>query len=213
MKSEWLENKLKSNGLSSIFFEFEDIDFDSLGEGPRAAMRSAESWQEDLLIDDFSIPTLAVRQIHHRKENEPDALYFKYKTIEFGVEVWHQMDMMLVVLTPNDLTQEEFDKNGLKPEQRLNDVARKLLSNTDNMELVTDDYNKGVYFGSHKKIDGKEFQELSPIELLRWWYTKDKFGFAILKITPVIEGNIPSSAGVSDQQIHMWFDAIIAKRY
>ncbi len=213
MKSEWLENKLKSNGLSSIFFEFEDIDFDSLGKGPRAAIRSAESWQEDLLSDDFSVPAIALKKIHHRRENEPDALYFKYKTIDFGVEVWHQMDMLVIVLTPNELTLEEFEKSGLKSEQRLNGVARKLLLNSEKMELVRDDYNKGAYFGSHKKIEDKEFYELSPVELLRWWYTKNEIGFAVLKITPVIEGNIPSSAGMSDQQIHMWFDAIVAKRY
>lgn len=213
MTSKWLEKKLSQNDIGFVLFQYRSVPQDELPPGPRAAMSSSRLWQERLMQLAFQVPLDARAKVHDRKQGEPDAISFDYEAGGFSVVSYHLMDRLAIVLTPlPDNT--KYAVSRAEPAQVLaSRIARAVFQPGGRIDLVTEASDGEVKFGRNRKDRAKAPERESATDLIQWWCEGGTFGYATEKVTVLEEGNVPSTAGFSEQQVYMWFDTFGIRRY
>lgn len=213
MRSGSPNRELADAGLAFVLFRYEEVPAERLTEGQRAAFRSARLWQERLMRHPFHVPADAVQKVHPRREGEADAISFEYQTEGYSVEVFHVMNKLAIVLHPTGGKAGESPAGEEPVSLSASALVHSIFQTQAGFDLVVEEPNQGGVLRRQRRAPGRSVSELSPLELLQWWCQGDEIGFGAEKVTPMTPGKVPSTAGLSPQQVFMWFDTFTTKRY
>jgi hypothetical protein len=210
---EWIKQTLVRDEFSFVMFRYDEVALPDLTSGQRAAFNSTRVWQEQLYTGLFRAPDLAVQKVHPRTPSgEPDALSFEYRAGGYGVKTFSVMNRLAMLLTPDNETRESLGMPGGSIEAVANKIARAIIVYPGDVHLVAETQNPDGVYGRQPLDSSKKEEERGPLDLMRWWYADGTFGFVTWLVTPVIDGNYPSTAFVSQQQVYVWFDTYGMRR-
>jgi len=116
------------------------------------------------------------------------------------------------LLTPDSETSESLGLPGGSIEAAANKIARAMIAKPGHVDLVAETQKSDGAYGRQKLDPSKKDEEMGPLDLLRWWYADGTFGFVTWLVTPVIDGNYPSTGFISQQQVYLWFDTYGIRR-
>jgi hypothetical protein len=205
--SEWIKQTLVRDEFSFVMFRYDTVALPDLSSGQRDAFNSTKLWQEQLYAGLFRAPDLTVQKVHPRTPTgEPDALSFEYEAGGYAVKAFSVMNRMAMLFTPNEETRESLGLPGSSIEAVANKLARAIIVYPGQVHLVAETQKSDGVYGRQALDTSKKEEERGPLDLLRWWYADGTFGFVTWLVTPVIAGNYPSTAFVSQQQVYVWFD-------
>ena len=209
----WIEQTLVRDEFSFVMFQYDEIAEKNLTSGQRAAFNSTRVWQEQLYNGLFRAPDLAVQKVHPRTPSgEPDALSMEYKAGGYEVKAFRIANRMAMLLTPDHETSESLGIPHGSIEEVANKLARSIIIYRGHVHLVAETQKPDGVYGRQPLDSSKKDEERGPLDLMRWWYADGTFGFVTWLVTPVIDGNYPSTAFVSNQQVYLWFDLFGMRR-
>jgi hypothetical protein len=210
---DWIKQALIRDEFSFVMFRYDESAQADLTNGQLQAFNGTRTWQEQLYTGLLRAPDVAVQKVHPRTPSgEPDALALEYKTGGYGVQVFRIANSMAMLLTPDSETGDSLGLPGGSIETVANKLARAIIVYPGHVHLVAETQQPDGVYGRQQADSPKKDGERGPLDLLRWWYADGTFGFVTWLVTPVIDGNYPSTAFISKQQVYMWFDTYGMRR-
>jgi hypothetical protein len=210
---EWIKQALIRDEFSFVMFRYDDIALADMTNGQRAAFNGTRSWQEDLYAGLLRAPDAAIQKVHPRTPSgEPDALSFEYQAGGYAVQTFRIANSMAMLLTPDKETSESLGLPRGPIEDVANKLARAIIVYPGHVHLGTETQKPDGVYGQQKLDSSKKDEERGPVDFMRWWYADGTFGFVTWLVSPVIDGNYPSTAFISKQQVYLWFDTYGMKR-
>jgi len=206
---EWIKQALIRDEFSYVMFRYDTIAPPDMTNGQRLAVNATRDWQDDLYSGLLRAPDAAVKKIHPRTPSgEPDALSLEYRAGGYAVQVFRIANSMAILLTPDHETSESLGMPHDSIEAVANKIARAIIVYPGRVHLVTETQKSDGAYGRQPLDSSKKDEERGPLDLLRWWYADGTFGFVTWLLSPVIDGNYPSTAFISQQQVYLWFDTL-----
>jgi hypothetical protein len=210
---DWIKQALIRDEFSFVMFRYDDVAQSDVTNGQRHAFKATRTWQQQLYAGLFQAPEVAIQKVHPRTPSgEPDAISMEYKAGGYAVHAFRIMNRMAMLFTPDNETRESLGLPDGSIEAVANKLARAIIVYPGNVHLVADTEGPDGVYGRQAPDTSKKEEERGPLDLLRWWYANGTFGFVTWLVTPVIDGNYPSTAFISQEQVYVWFDTYGMRR-
>jgi hypothetical protein len=213
MESQWLAERLAEHGFQFALFQYETAKVEALESGPRAAVSSSRLWQEEIMTPAFEIPDRAEMGVHHHHGDEPDALSFRYESGDYIVHSFHVMDRLAITLRLSEEQSAQLRITDESVKDVAGRLAGKIFQHAGELQFETEKQASSMVIGRERAPAGKTAEQLFPVERIDWWYDGKEFGFGVPKVTPILNGNYPSSMGPSAGQVLIWFATFGMKRW